>query len=81
MLFVFFLFCFFLILIYFYFNEAFVKNFMRKLLHFDTNFQNWRNSEKKIVLWAGSLPARFNTVLNVIICEIRARSRKELAQY
>ena len=54
---------------------------MRKLLHFDTNFQNWRNSEKKIVLWAGSLPARFNTVLNVIICEIPARSRKELAQY
>ena len=28
------------LLIYVYFNEAFVKNFMKKLSSFNTNFQN-----------------------------------------
>ena len=28
-------------LIYVYFNEAFAKNFMKKLSFFNTNFQNW----------------------------------------
>ena len=32
--------CFFLFLIYDYFNEAFVKNFMKKLSFFNTNFKN-----------------------------------------
>ena len=34
------LFCFFLFLIYVCFNENFVKNFMKKLSIFNTNFQN-----------------------------------------
>ena len=33
------LFCFFRIVIYVYFNEAFIKNFMKKLI-FNINFQN-----------------------------------------
>ena len=34
------LFCFFRVLIYVYFNEVFVKTFVKKLIIFNTNFHN-----------------------------------------